>query len=162
MKLTNSTTEWRRRGRAASGFNLIEVMVSVWVIGLMIVSLYGGFSYAFSEIRLARENLRAAQILAERMEVVRLLNWDQVANLPNYIPTTFAVPFNPTGNASPGTDGGVVYSGTVSVGNSAITENYSNDLRMIRIQVTWTSGNMVRWRQMTTFVSQYGLQRYVY
>ena len=64
------------------GFNLIEVMVAVWIIGLMIVSLYGGFSYAFSAIRLSRENTRAAQILAERMEVVRLLNWDEVANLP--------------------------------------------------------------------------------
>jgi type II secretory pathway pseudopilin PulG len=160
MNLTNSTLRWRRG--AALGFNLIEVMVSVWVIGLMIVSLYGGFSYAFSEIRLSRENLRATQILAERMEVVRLLNWDQVANLPNYIPTSFTAPFDPAGSATSGPEAGLVYSGTVTVGNTAITETYSNDLRIIRIQVTWTSGNVLRWRQMTTFVSQYGLQRYVY
>ncbi len=160
MNLTNSTTRWRHR--VAPGFNLIEVMVSVWVIGLMILSLYGGFSYAFSEIRLSRENMRAAQILAERMEVVRLLNWDQVAKLPGYIPTTFTVPFNPGGSPDKATEGGLIYSGTVTLTNAPITENYSNDLRMIQIQVTWTSGKMVRRRQMTTFVSQYGLQRYVY
>jgi len=144
------------------GFNLIEVMVAVWIIGLMIVSLYGGFSYAFSAIRLSRENTRAAQILAERMEVVRLLNWDEVANLPGYIPSTFTVPFNPAGSLTNGTDGGFTYTGTVSVTRPAIKENYANDLRQIQIQVTWTSGNVLHRRQMTTYVSQYGLQRYVY
>jgi|KBSMisStandDraft_5_1062788.scaffolds.fasta_scaffold109838_3 uncharacterized protein (TIGR02598 family) len=144
------------------GFNLVEVMVAVWVIGLMIVSLYGGFSYAFSEIRLSRESIRASQILTERMEVVRMMNWDEVAKLPGYIPTAFSVPFNPGGSKTNGTEGGFSYAGTVTVSKPPITENYSNDLRMIQIQVTWTSGKVLRRRQMTTYVSQYGMQRYVY
>lgn len=151
-----------RKSRGNPGFNLIEVMVAVWVIGLMIVSLYGGFSYAFSEIRLSRENIRAAQILAERMEVLRMMNWDEVANLPGYIPTTFTAPFNPGGSRTNGSEGGFSYSGTVTITRPPIKENYSNDLRMIQIQLTWPSGKVVRQRAMTTFVSQYGLQRYVY
>lgn len=153
----------RRKPRSSElGFNLIEVMVAVWVIGLMIVALYGGFSYAFSEIRLTRENIRASQILSERMEVVRLMNWDEVAKWPGYIPATFSAPFVPGGSATNGTDGGFSYTGRVTVTKPPITENYSNDLRMIQIQVTWNSGKAVRSRQMTTFVSQYGMQRYVY
>ncbi len=46
--------------------------------------------------------------------------------------------------------------------NAPITESYSNGLRMIQIQLTWQSGNLTHTRQMTTFVSQYGLQKYVY
>jgi prepilin-type N-terminal cleavage/methylation domain-containing protein len=162
MNQTISTSTRGKPKRTQLGFNLVEVMVAVWVIGLMILALYGGFSYAFSEVRLTRENIRASQILSERMEVVRLMNWDEVAKLPGYIPATFSAPFNPGGSRTNGTDGGFSYTGTVAVTKPVMTENYSNDLRMIQIQVTWNSGNALRSRQMTTFASQYGMQRYVY
>lgn len=140
---------------------LIEVMVGVGVMGIMMVSLYAGFAFAFSEIRLARQNVRAAQILQERMEVVRLLNWDQVVNLPGYIPTTFKAPFYANNPTNPPSDS-FTYTGTVLVTNAPITETYASDLRMIRIQVSWPSGKIIRKREMTTFVSQYGMQKYVY
>lgn len=140
---------------------LVEVMVGVGVMGIMSVSLYAGFAFAFAEIQLAQENVRATQILEERMEVVRLLNWDQVVNLPGYIPTTFTAPFyagNPTNAPSTAFN----YTGKVLVSSAPVTETYANDLRMIQIQVSWPSGKVIRQRQMTTFVSQYGVQKYVY
>ena len=144
-----------------SAFTLVEVMMGVLVMGVMLVSLYAGFTFGFEEVRLARENVRATQILAERMEVVRLINWDQVINLPGYIPTSFTAPFyadNPTNGAS----GGFNYTGTVTVTNAPISETYAPNLRMIKIQVSWPSGRVTRKRTMTTFVSQYGMQKYVY
>jgi len=131
------------------------------VMGLLAASFYAGLSWGFAQICFSREEERATQILAERMEVVRLLNWDQVANLPGFIPTTFTDYYfaaNPTNNAS----GSLLYHGTVLVTNAPITETYGDQLRMIQIQLTWESGNRTHNRQMTTFVSQYGLQRYVY
>jgi type II secretory pathway pseudopilin PulG len=156
------TNQLKANTRTTSiAFTLVEVMVGVGVMGIMLVSLYAGFALGSAQIRLARENVRATQILEERMEVVRLLNWDQVVNLPGYVPTTFRAPFyadNPTNAPS----GGFVYTGTVLVTNAPITETYAGDLRMIKIQVSWLSGNVTRRRQMTTFVSQYGIQKYVY
>src|SRR5690242_1704126 len=70
-----------------SAFTLVEAMMGVAVMGIMLVTLYGGFLFAFSEMRLARENVRATQILQEKMEVARLYNWDQVVNTPGYVPT---------------------------------------------------------------------------
>ena len=131
--------------------------MGVGVMGIMLVSLYAGFTFGFAQIRLARENVRATQILMERMEVVRLLNWDQLVNLPGYVPTSFKAPFY-SGNAS----NSFLYTGTVLVTNAPIAETYANNLRMIQIQVSWPSGNVVRKRTMTTFVSQYGMQKYVY
>ena len=52
------------------GFTLVEVMMAVGVLGIMLVGLYGGLGYGFKQIQLAREDERATQILAERMEVV--------------------------------------------------------------------------------------------
>jgi len=145
------------RLRRQAGMTLVEVMAGVGVMGIMTVSLYAGFAFAFAEIRLSRENARATQILAERMEVVRVLNWDQVANLPGYIPKTFQAPFyaeSPTGSPSDN----FIYRGTVVVTNAPLTESYAADLRMIQIQMTWLSGKVIRQRQMTTLVSQYGMQ----
>src|SRR5262245_17486438 len=59
-----------------SAFTLVEVMMGVLVLGIMVVSLYTGFAFGFTQIRIARENVRATQVLLEKMEVMRLLNWD--------------------------------------------------------------------------------------
>jgi hypothetical protein len=139
----------------------VEVCFGILVMAVMLVSLYAGFTFGFNQIRTAREDLRATQILQERMEVVRLLNWDQVVNLPGYVPTSFTAAYyadDPTNAPA----GDLIYTGTVLVTNAPIAETYSDNLRMIQIQLTWPSGHLVRTQQMTTFVAQYGMQKYVY
>src|SRR5688572_16904958 len=87
------------RLRAKAAFTLAEVIIGVCVMGIMLVSLYAGFGFGFAQIRVTRENTRATQILTEKMELMRLLTWDQVVNLPGYIPTDFTANFyadNPT------------------------------------------------------------------
>ena len=149
------------RPGAEAAFTLAEVMVGVGVMGIMLVSLYAGFAFGFAQIRLTRENIRATQILAEKFEVVRLLNWDQVVHLPGYIPTNFTAPFYADNPTNPPPDD-FIYTGTVLVTNAPITETYAGNLRMIQIQVTWQSARISRQRQMTTFVAQYGMQKYIY
>src|SRR3989475_10311964 len=80
--------------RSQRGHTLVEVMVALSVLGFMVVSLYAGFSSGFAVLRVARENMRATQILQERMEVLRLIKWDDVA--PGFIPATFTAPFYAT------------------------------------------------------------------
>ena len=138
-----------------SAFTLVEVMVGVLLMGIMLVSLYAGFAFGFAQIRIARENVRATQILLEKMEVVRLLNWDQVIK-PSNIPNNFKAPLYAD---SPPLN---FYKGTVQVTSAPLTETYANAMRMIQIRVSWTSGGVIRERQMTTFVAQYGMQQYEY
>jgi type II secretory pathway pseudopilin PulG len=146
---------------AESGQTLVEVMVAVGLLGLMLTALYGGFSSSFAVVRVARENLRATQILEERMEVLRLVKWSDLLT-PGFIPTNFTAPFFTSQPTNAPSQSGFYYSGTVAIGNAALNETYSNSVRMIQIGLTWTSGNMVRQRQMTSFVSQYGMQNYIY
>jgi prepilin-type N-terminal cleavage/methylation domain-containing protein len=148
----------RRGGQA---FTLVEVMVAVAVMGILLIGLYAGLGFGFQQIQLGREDERATQILAERMEVVRLLSWDQLVNLPGYIPTNFVDSFSvasPTNTPA----GSLMYTGTVQVIVPPITENYSNDLRLIQISLQWQSEGLLHQRSMSTFASRYGLQNYVY
>ena len=128
------------------------------VLGIMFVSLYSGFSAGFAVIKLARENLRATQILQEKMETIRLYRWDQI-NTPGFIPTNFVESYyvESTNDAS-----GLRYNGVVTIGPAPVTESYSNDLRQVTIRVSWRSAGVDRNREMTTFVTRAGLQNYIY
>src|SRR4051794_15048450 len=64
------------------GHTLPEVMVSVFVVGVLVVSLYAGFSSGFAMLQLAREETRASQILQQKMEVIRLCTWNELSILP--------------------------------------------------------------------------------
>lgn len=91
------------------------------------------------------------------MEVIRLVKWDD-ATL-GFIPETFTAPYYAT-DTDPSS--GLFYTGKVSISQAPLEESYAHHLRMIQIDLTWSSGKVLRTRQMTTFVSEYGIQKYVY
>ena len=65
----------------------MEVLVAVAIIGTVFVSLYLGMTQGFAIVQVARENLRATQILQEKTEIIRLYTWDQI-NTAGFIPPT--------------------------------------------------------------------------
>jgi prepilin-type N-terminal cleavage/methylation domain-containing protein len=148
------------KGARQSAFTLIEVMAAVAIIGIEFVSLYVGMTQGFGIIQIARENLRAAQILQEKMETIRLYTWSQVTS-NGFIPTNFQATFYPAGSR---TNQGVVYNGTLTITDSPIssTTGYNTDLKLVLVQLNWTSGNVLRQREMRTMVSHYGLHNYIY
>ena|SRR6185369_1085678 len=148
----------RRRTAPCAAFTLVELVVAMAVIGVVVVSLYGGITSGIGSVRMARENLRATQILVEKTEAIRLYRWDQITN-SLFLPPTFSVPYDAT---STNTTNGVVYSGTVTVAAAPLGASYSNDMRLLTVQVTWTTGRLARKRQVSTYVCRTGLQNYVY
>lgn len=144
----------------SAAFTLTEVLVGVAISAVVFVALYLGFSGGFGVIQLSRENLRATQILQDKMETIRLYNWDQITS-NGFIPATFTAPFYAT-NSDSTAGGGLIYYGVMTITNAPIAEKYSNDLRMAVVQIVWTNGAVARRREMRTFVSRYGMQNYVY
>lgn len=139
---------------------LVEVMIAVAGVGILLVTIYGAFAQGFAIIQVARENLRATQILQEKMETMRVYNWDQVTTT-GFIPTTFVEPFYAVATDD---NGGFNYSGqlTIRAATPLGGVTYGDDLRWVIAEVQWTSGDIVRRREMRTLVSRYGLHRYVY
>jgi hypothetical protein len=134
-------------------------MVTVLGIGIMFVTLYVGITQGFSVVQVARENLRATQILEEKMETIRLYRWSQVTD-GSFVPATFTAPFFAVNSND---TGGLIYQGDVMVTNVNFSEaTYSSDLREVIVRVRWVSGSVPREREMRTLVSQYGMQQYIY
>ena len=142
-------------------FTLPEVLVGVAIVAVMFVTLYGGMTSGFAITQLARENLRGTQIMLERMEGVRLYNWNQLV-YSNMIPQYFTNYYYPL--ASNGQSEGIPYYGTMTISNAPLnpTASYSTNMRLISVSVLWTNGIMPRTRTMQTYVAMNGIQNYVY
>jgi len=140
-----------------SAFTLPEVMMAVGMFSVAFVSLYLGIAQGVVVVNNCRESLRATQILEDKAETMRLISWNQVTN--NFVPTTFTDFYDPS--AGPGTKG-VAYQGTIQNTAAPVVEGYSGTMRQFVISLIWTSAGIRHQKEIRTFVSQYGLQNYVY
>lgn len=144
-----------RKPTASSAFSLAESAVGIAIAGILFVALYAGIAHGFATIRLSRESLRATQILQDRFETIRLYNWNQV-NSNAFLLPNFRVPLY-----ADRTNAGY-YEGTVRVSLPAFAEPYTNQLRLVTVQLSWTNGQRRATREMTSLVARYGLQSYVF
>lgn len=145
-----------RPRRHLAGVSLLEALVAMAIFGVTFFSLYAGISQGFSIIGNARENLRATQIMVEKMETIRLYSWHQL-NTSGFIPATFTEKYKPSDD-----DGGLSYQGTMTISAGPSGRTYSADLRRVTVGLTWNSGGRTHTRTMTTYVTKHGLQNYIY
>lgn len=147
----------RRREKA---FTLAELMVACAILAIMVVSLFGGISFGFSNITIARQNLRATQVALEKMEIVRMYSWEQV-NSNGFVPTSFTAPFFPSVGDSD-TNAAVTYYGTIAIDKVKFGATYDDDMRQVLVRLNWTNKNVAQSLEMSTYISQYGMHRYIY
>ena len=172
MKI-HQTTRQRRR-QACAGLSLFEVCVGMGLMGIVIVSMYAVVSSGFGVVQMERENIRATQILVEKMDALRLYTWDQLTD-PSFIPSTFTATFTPTNETNPnivaigtkpdnGQTAEVIYNGAIAIAAGPADATYSNDMKTVTVSISWKSGavGMTRTRQFTTYVTKNGLQSYIY
>jgi prepilin-type N-terminal cleavage/methylation domain-containing protein len=142
---------------ASNAFTLIEITFSVAIVSILIVGLYTAIATSVSWVGTCQENQRVTQILSEKLDTIRLYNWDQV-NSNGFIPTNFTLPFDPIkSNSVP------YYTGTVSIAMapSPLDQRYSSNLLRVVVKVDWVAGSRPQSRSMETFVAKYGLQSYI-
>ena len=127
------------------------------VIGAVLGAMISGITTGTFTMRMARENLRATQIMLEKVETIRLYSWDQV-NSNGFIPTNFTATYDPQGAPSVG----LTYTGTLHITSAPIGSSYSNQMRMITVNLNWQTGSLPRNRSFTSYIARSGLQDYVY
>jgi prepilin-type N-terminal cleavage/methylation domain-containing protein len=156
-----------RGNRSERGYTLSEVMVGAAVFGIVATTLCAGFNSGFCLIQSTRENLRATQIMLQKMEAVRLFTWSQVGDTTNYLKSTFTEVYDPMGAAK--NCGGPQYTGTVTASVPAVgalPEAYRTNMRTITVSVSWTTYSGTKatkhQREMQTRVARNGMQNYIW
>ena len=153
--------------RGCAAFTLVEVMVATAVLGILALSLFGAYSSGLAIVQSARENLRATQILMQKMEAVRLFRWTQTTNTALATPT-FTDFYDPTGTNN--STSGSTYQGyfSFSPASTNVPAAYSANMQLATVTIYWTNypgrgkAPIVRSKQMQTYVARYGMQNYVY
>ena len=139
----------------------MEVVVAVLVLAVISVAYFAGLSSCFSVVKTSREDVRATQIIMQKMEAIRLCTWSQLSNF------SFREPYDPIGATNNAY--GVYYFGTVTNTPASTipdTASYKNNMCIVTVNVVWTNNNgaspVVHNRQMQTQFARYGLQSYVW
>jgi hypothetical protein len=158
MKLDREASAERRRVNA---FTIAEVLIAVLVLTTASVLFYGGMSSCFSVVKTSREDVRATQIMMQKLEAVRLCTWSELANF------TFKEPYDPLGMTN--NAAGVYFFGTVTKGPATTipsSVSYQNNICAVTVDLVWTNYNgnnaIVHNREMQTHVARYGLQSYIW
>jgi type II secretory pathway pseudopilin PulG len=140
-----------------SGFTLVETVLAVLAAAIMLPTLYAGFASGFSFVQLTRENLRATQVMVQRMEAVRLVPWQNLQD-PAYFPTNSTEYYNPSGQAR-GTGYTINYNWAQAP--ASLPPSYRSNMCLVTVTAAWKSGNVPHSRSMQSYVARYGIQRYV-
>jgi type II secretory pathway pseudopilin PulG len=156
MKIKLSLIKRMRQRLAA--FSLVEATIGMGIVGTTIATLFSGFTSGFFTMQMARENLRATQIMLERVETIRLYSWDQVTE-PGYVTPAFTAPYDP--EAASGQQG-LVYTGTIRILPCDVPSSYAGDMRKVVVTLNWKTGRLQRNREFTSYISRFGMQDYVY
>ncbi len=149
-----------RGKRLARAFTLAEAMISMLIGSVMLTALYSSFTFGFAAVKLAREDLRATQILLQRMETVRLTSFSAIQN------GTMTEYFDPNGITNGRS--GAVYAIKITTNTPTASDMpvqpvyYMKKMLKVTATATWTNGNQLRTRSLQTYASQGGIQSYIY
>lgn len=143
---------------------MAEVVIGVAILAIMVVTVFSGYTMGWALIHTARDDLRATQILTQKIESIRLLTWSQ---LTNDCPNAFIDYYNPSGASSNAL--GTVYYGTISVTpptNILWFVSYRKQVRLVTVGVSWTNlygqTPVAHHRQMQTLSALNGMQNYIW
>lgn len=145
------------RRNCRSAFTLVEVLVGTVLLAVMFTVFYVGITAGFGLIQLARENLRATQILQEKTETLRLLTWEDLQGMQR----SLTEPFYAFGSDQ---ESGLTYELRVDIPDASPIQDatYGADIKLVTVEARWMSGGVERRRSMSTYLSRYGLHRYRY
>jgi len=141
-----TTAAYRQRQH---GFTITEVAIVAVILGVLLASILGLLAQAARYMHDIRITARAAQVLQQKMEDIRLLTWDQLTNYP-----------------AVWTDSASTYgSYTVTITTNSY-DSYLGATTVLRVTLatTWTnlSSRLIETNRLTTLVTNRGLNQYIY
>jgi prepilin-type N-terminal cleavage/methylation domain-containing protein len=161
MKIKILQTQSKTRTRKASrGFTLVETVVAMLVGATILSANYLSFAAGFAIVAVTREDLRASQIMIQRMEAIRLASYGQLTNAAKYPPSATQY-YDEKGQTNG--NGGVAYTVThqtaTALGN--LPFSYRSNVTEVTVGVSWKSGTTTRTRSMRSYIARYGVENYV-
>ena len=125
----------------AKGFSLIEVLIAVFILGIVSMTLISVFIYGFNIVFRTRQITLATQIAQEEVELVRNLNYDDILLLGSTYDH----------DSLPELVNGV---GSLSVENGP-----GDDIKKLTVSVSWDYRGANMKKDVVTFITREGVNK---
>ena len=123
------------------GFSLIEVLIAIFILGIVSVTLISVFIYGFNVVFKTRQVTIATQIAQEEVELVRNMNYDDILLLGS----TYS-----HDNLSDLVNGAGVLS---------LESGPGDDIKKLTVSVTWDYQGTNMRKDVVTFIAREGVNK---
>lgn len=130
-----------KKSKKSGGFTLIEVLITIFLLAVVLISLISAFLYGFNILSRIKQVAVATQIVQEEMEQVRNMDFDSVLLLG----TTFTHE-----------DLGQLLEGQ---GTLALEAGPGDDIKKLTVSVTWKHRGEVQRKDVVTYVTRDGINK---
>ncbi len=124
-----------------TGFSLIEVLIAIFILGIVSITLVSVFMYGFNSVYRTKQVSLATQIAQEEVELVRNLNYDDILLLGS----TFT-----HDSLSELVNG----AGALTIENGS-----GDDIKKLTVSVTWIYRGIDMRKDVVTFVTREGVNK---
>ena len=123
------------------GFSLIEVLIAIFILGIVSVTLISVFIYGFNIVFKTRQVTMATQIAQEEVELVRNMNYDDILLLEStYDHDSLSELLNGAGALS-------------------IESGPGDDIKKLTVSVTWDYQGTNMRKDVVTFITREGVNK---
>ena len=138
----------KRFSQVRSGFTILEAMIATVILGLALTSVVAVASQCLRYLTDIRRTARSSQILQQKMEDIRMLNWIQLTTLTN----VFTDP-NDTNH---------IYTGRI-IQSADASYGTTTTVMKVTLTATWTNqAGMVLTNSLSGLVCNGGLNKYIF
>jgi len=131
----------QKRKKSQEGFSLIEILIAIFILGIVSITLISVFIYGFNIVFRTRQVTLATQIAQEGVELVRNLTYDDILLLGStYDHDSLSELVNGAGVLS-------------------IEDGPGEDIKKLTVSVTWDyRGSNLR-KDVVTFITREGVNK---
>ena len=134
-------TAIKKQKKSDEGFSLIEVLIAIFVLGIVSLTLVSVFIYGFSVVYRTKQISLATQIAQEQVELVRNMNYDDILLLGSTYDHDSLTEL---------IDG----AGTLSLESGP-----GEDIKKLTVSVTWDYRGFTMRKDVVTFITREGVNR---
>lgn len=128
-------------GSSKKGFSLIEVLIAVFILGIVSLTLISVFIYGFNVIYKTKQLTLATQIAQEEVELIRNMNFDDILTLDSsYSHDSLSELVNGTGTLS-------------------LQDGPGTDIKKLTVSVTWDYRGSTLRKDVVTFITREGVNK---